>query len=436
MLGVSVYELLLVVLILIVPVFGTWFLLRSSRFRTWLMRKSEARHFQAQRDGEVAAAPRRRFVQFPVSLYWAAGSGVAVTLITWPARAAPAPRSILYTGYAIAIGFIVHGLWLHFQPNVSRRTKYERFLSGCAVSFVASFAVFFGSVFATAAALAWLATVQIVTSIFVRPWAAVPGTSPSTTVLRAHRVPRNVFVVLAVLIPSAFGWLLSPLLLIAYLTVRFAVGERLELAPILYLRSFRYPEGPTVLGRVVTKEAFRFGMLFAIVHARQKGSELMVSSAPTRQPIVETVEETKWQDYVISKLRICSAIIIDRSLQSEGLAWEIGKATALVPPSRIAILQKRGSPNTAVVGVWTLEYDLSRRGVKEARRALRRWFEQSRQSAEESAARRSQAQQLLVSVFLTSNSPSCLRASHDERPTSRVQDRCRPLRLGVTPTSP
>src|SRR5688572_20509409 len=96
-------EIVLAVL-LMVPIAGLFFLLRSGRFRTWLMRKSEARHYREREARAAAAARRWPFVPFPVSLFFSTAFGAAAILIIWAAPFPGAARLILYGGAAIAVG--------------------------------------------------------------------------------------------------------------------------------------------------------------------------------------------------------------------------------------------------------------------------------------------------------------------------------------------
>ena len=102
----------------------------------------------------------------------------------------------------------------------------------------------------------------------------------------------------------------------------------------------------------------------------------MFQSQITEQSVVSVVPDKDWQEFIASKLNICSVVIIDRTVASHSIEWEITKCIDLVDPSRIAILQKKGtSPCPVPADIWVLEYELGKNYEKEARKALWGWFE-------------------------------------------------------------
>ena len=284
----------------------------------------------------------------------------------------------------IAMALILYGFRIHFRPNSNRKTKYELLLSGVCALLVANLHYvplrLKNLIHLETLEITWIAlltsivffvVVQLIISSLIRPWTAVPERFPSKRILRTQRIVRALglpVVVISVVIPI-------PIFLIPYLNLRYVLGEHLARAPIIYLRSFQYSDGPAALGRIVGKVASRFGVIFAVVHAEQKGSDLLAHSRLTEQPQVSTVPNEKWRDLIVSRLRACSAVLIDRTVSSDGLQWEIRKAQELVGPSRIGILQRKGTSMTSVPGVWTLEYELGKESEKEARKALKIWFE-------------------------------------------------------------
>ena len=212
---------------------------------------------------------------------------------------------------------------------------------------------------------------QIIISFLIRPWSAKPGILPTKGLVRVHMIIRFLGLFVVVL---TISFVIPLPILIFYLILRYIIGMRLEKAPIIYLRSFHYSEGPTALGHIVGRIASRFGILYALVHKEQKGSDLLAESRITEQTLVATVPDSEWQNYVTTMLKSCSVVIIDQSLTTDSLQWEINNSIEFVDNMRIAILQKKGTNAKKVQDIWTLEYDLDKDSKKKARRALLSWF--------------------------------------------------------------
>lgn len=285
--------------------------------------------------------------------------------------------------FILAIAFIINGFRLHYKPNCDRKVKYEFLLSGVCVIQIAlityklaiidlstSLETIQGYWIAMLLSIGFFLVVQIVLSYFVRPWKAVPGQLPSKGMVQVQSVVSAIG--LPVVIISSIIQL--PVFLLVYLYLRYILGEYLAAAPIIYLRSFHYNEGPIALGQIVGKVAARFGVIYAVVHSEQKGSELMAHSPLTEQPRVSALPDHKWKRMIISRLKDCSVALIDRTVSSDGLQWEIRKAQERLGSSRIAVLQRKGTTLAKIPGVLTLEYELDETSLKEAREKLKNWF--------------------------------------------------------------
>lgn len=333
----------------------------------------------------MPTAIEQRWIELPYSLTAAAIMGAAT--LTWMAVS---PISTLRFGSLalaiLSVACLLYGFAIHFGSIGSRYAKYELLTAGIYAFWLAGVFDYLPEnssplnvteltlvkMAIVSLILAFFTTIQIITSLFFPAWSVRPGLLPSMKMVRAQKLCKGIGIPLIVI--SAF--LTGGLLLLPYLPLRYVVGKRLEKAPIIYLRCFGYSEGPSALGLIIAKVATRFGVLFAIVHPRQRGSDLLFKSQITEQSLVAVVPDKDWQEFIVSKLNICSAVIIDRTVPSHSLEWEITKSIELVDRSRIAILQKRGTAAGPVPSdVWVLEYGLGGKNEKEARKALSTWFE-------------------------------------------------------------
>lgn len=337
----------------------------------------------------MTTAIERRWIELPYSLTAAAIMCVAtlVGIIAFPVNA-------LFFGeipfYLVSVACLLYGFSIHFRSVGSRYNKYEALMGGMyGLCFSTTFNYLNAkstsgksslldakeiqlTVSFVALLFAFFAIVQLMGSLCFPASSVKPGFLPSKEVVRIQKLGKAIGIPLI----GISYFLFFPLFLVPYLNLRYLVGKRLENAPIIYLRCFSYSQGPSSLGTIVARVATYFGVLFAIVHPRQKGSDLLFQSRITEQALVSLVPDKDWQEFVMAKLSICSAVIIDRTMSTESLQWEIAKAIELVDPSRIAILQKKGTPSGPdPAHVWTLEYELGKNYEKQARKALRRWFE-------------------------------------------------------------
>jgi len=57
-------------------------------------------------------------------------------------------------------------------------------------------------------------------------------------------------------------------------------------------------------------------------------------------------------------------------MHTDSLVWETEQALQIVGPERVGILHLKGRECRLPDDVWSLEYDLSRHGIREAKRSL------------------------------------------------------------------
>jgi hypothetical protein len=301
-------------------------------------------------------------------------------------RSVPVSLMLLWQ-LRIVPGFALLGaLYLHFRPGHDRRAKYMWLLCWASASAWVSLDGY----------LDLLASSQLLSS-------------DSWSVSYRHSIPRSALIVLVLLnpafalaiadvasswwrrriddrgavrwhrwlrngaIPVLFVFSPHPILLI-YLLLRYHVNETLAEQPIVYLRSFHHTHGPNAFGRIVVKAASRFGVIAAIVHRSQRGSVLMSLANVLDHARVERVADDRWQDWVVQRLKSATAVVIDVTITSPSVTWELTTALAHVGPERIVLMAEEGATFPAGTGVARIEYALERRSLKAARRSLEAWF--------------------------------------------------------------
>lgn len=408
-------------------------LIRGGRLRAWITRISEAsvfRELAPPRARDVDESAPSSSVPFPLALGVIGVLGVAhLAVWVWMlsfhgpvtgywsdeitrvfARSAGphfiAPRLVAAVlGMAIMVG----ALRLHFRPAHNRRRKYELLL-----------------ISASCLGLGILESyVDIANRLTVEPppVSALSGLMPSNYpigneyVLSAILIALNPALILLVLsgvsagrkrhvaatdgalpdprdlgrlrwvrrlaVPAVILFVFHPVILL-YLWSRYWVLDRFSCRPILYFRSFRYADGPTAFGRIVSKAARHYGVLMAIVHESQTGSSLQRLTGFADQANTAVLPDQEWQAWVLKRLETASAVIIDATELSESLAWELDAARTRVGVDRILVLVGKGADTALSEDIATLEYDLDdKSSVRSSTSKLREWFNERLGRAEE-----------------------------------------------------
>jgi photosystem II stability/assembly factor-like uncharacterized protein len=207
-----------------------------------------------------------------------------------------------------------------------------------------------------------------------RPWEGAQG-------LPAPRTVRTLYGMLIGLgVPFVFVcFFLSPTLFIwplvaAYLILRYMFGERLGWEPILYLRSFSHAAGSRAFGRIIIKTAVRFGVVVGLVHQKQRPSDLHRLARATEHGLFHTVPDDEWQGWVAAHLRRCSAVIIDVSLETSSVTWELEHALRVVGAERMLVLKQKGSHTPVPPQVRVVEYQSEASGEEGTKAALMQWL--------------------------------------------------------------
>jgi hypothetical protein len=383
---------------------------RGSGFRAWLQRIAERSAFREQRADRSRITPRLRWIPFPRALATALFASVAysgsLASILSMGGYVTSPFNFEDAKYHVAIGFslalIVSGLmgvssslyaiYLHFRPGHDRRVKYDWFLAG--VSVVSAFyilkyiewLVLWDSPGNVSALEGYTITITFNTklvmliAVLLNPALLIFafGLTLELWGRRLGRLPlRRLLRPLAILrLPgmTLFAAALAHPIWMIYLWLRYTILERFSASPILYLRSFRFADTATAYGRVVARAARPFGIVVAIVHEAQTGSTLMRFTSPLDQPQVAHPTDDAWQDWVRRQLATASVVLVDATVLTENVTWEIDSARSIVAPSRIAVLVECGAKVATPEGVATIEYALDDKSVRDAVARLKIWL--------------------------------------------------------------
>lgn len=168
------------------------------------------------------------------------------------------------------------------------------------------------------------------------------------------------------------------LLISVFLPLRYLVVERLRDNPIIYLRSFHYTESPLVLGKILLPSILWFAPLLAVTHKLQPPEEIYSKITLHEVPTLYSVSNEKWQNWIEQCFSKASVIIIDCSVQSPGVMWELDLAKTILPKDRIIVIQNMNSQTVLSSDLLSVEYELGfwkeRKAVRELKHHLRKAF--------------------------------------------------------------
>ncbi|MBC8289467.1 MAG: hypothetical protein H8E37_04030 [Planctomycetes bacterium] len=409
--GYEFWLVLILVLVLTSPLWGGFLLLKKkSRVRYWLMRLVELRAIRRQ----VKSVRTRRTI---LPFAWAISLHVLLTsLVCWNVFAEP-PKAVRgATMLAVgAAGYLclVFTVVVHLVPNSSRQGKYSLALTGIVCFWSLFLGISRDSYFldllfhssewsnrefclaVIALGPATLILVSCITWYFIRPGS---DESPSHNLRTAYGLVTGLATPVAAATAIFSVVLIVPS--VVYVVVRYLLGERLGKEPILYLRSFHDGDAATAYGGMINGITARFGVVVGLVHVQQRPSELHRLGSFLNHARFKTVPDEWWQEWVSAHLRRCSALVIDISMSTASVAWELDRALATVPRDQILILAEKGATVTPPADVPVIRYNVSQieaaettdaQVVSRAQKEMEAWFSQRFYGNAESARPRAAA---------------------------------------------
>lgn len=389
---------------------GSFFLTFTlGRPPAWLLKRFNRRLFRLpySRSQKAAAKPYR---WFPLSWSLLFGLTVGLTsgLVVMPMILASDHPGLFKANVILlylSVGYVLIALavGLHLQVNASRKIKYELFAAGMmmlymAYLFAAKLSPAFYSKWAgesvgsirdyigyefggeLGSPVVWTAIIGLICCLLVRlgrgrsSEARSPG-SVVRFVYKGRVVFNPIFWLSLGCFTSGIGENATAssyaFLGLLFLPLRYLIMQRMLERPILYLRSFAYTEGPLILGRVVIPAVRRYAPVVAVSHELQPPDQILSAMNPEEKVNLKTLNEDAWRQWVSQQLASCLAVILDFSVQTEGVRWELSEALRMVPNERIVILQNQKAAPIPIPGVPVVAYDIDWRTRRRARKELK-----------------------------------------------------------------
>lgn len=373
---------------------------RGGRFPRWATRWANRRLFTGQVADFSADDPvyfaKARWVLFPVALSFSFLSCLFLALFIAPnILRFPELTNLLSWGlYGMGATFLGISGFYHLQVNQLRHIKYELTMCGIVLlsqNFMTSdalAAVTAGAdIFARPADLmeilvgfylfpvGWLFITGLPLALFF--WRKVDNRPPSKTIAFLYRHTRtSISITMGAVGLIAFTDDLRIFLLLALilLMVRYSVYERMLVNPIVFLRSFHSQESTVALGRVITATAGRHAPIVALTHSLQPPETLLAEMQPDHTARLYTSSNSNWRQWVTQHLECCRAVILDATLTTQGLQWELQQAYTLVDHDRIAVLAVQGTNLVHPRDIQHFYYRLDWAGKRNLRRQLNHWL--------------------------------------------------------------
>lgn len=274
----------------------------------------------------------------------------------------------------LALPLLFAVFYFHYSGSTNRKLKYELILSFILMAW-------FCGTCLHVALQSWREEIQVSSSSLaislVFWWALFLVAQPLVSRLAIGASKKQSFKTWFYRFQSPAWWFLalaSAPLFITYCLIRFHFVNIVSRHPILYFRSFELKRGSQSFGGIVAKSARRYGVLEALMTERQRGSDLQAPLELADQAHFLVADQASWKTWVTDRLSVASLVIVDMTdVTGDSVAWEIQQSIHSLGPSRVAILFNGAKPSIPE-NVWSLNYDLSRKGIKKAKRELSNWL--------------------------------------------------------------
>jgi hypothetical protein len=176
----------------------------------------------------------------------------------------------------------------------------------------------------------------------------------------------------------------GPLLIVCYLIavpmclvllgLRYVVIERFRECPIVYLRSFSDAGSAAAFSKLVAPVVGPVGIVVGLVHARQTASALLEEVSIWQFGSVATVSDERWRNWVSAALKRASVAIVDVSLFTDSVAWELAAANNAIGGKRLLVMSRDTIPPSVMAGNQTMPYSDTPEMAEPSRRALWDWI--------------------------------------------------------------
>jgi hypothetical protein len=168
-------------------------------------------------------------------------------------------------------------------------------------------------------------------------------------------------------------FLLSANAVLVMLAIRYVAVERFRYQPIVYLRSFHHKSAGEIFGRSIAPGVASLGVIKALVHDQQKGSVLLSSASIWQFGLLATVPDTHWQEWVTKDLARACLVIIDSSILTRGVQWEIDAALLYVKRENLLIITDGRELELASPPITILHYTGQPNALAQLRSSVATW---------------------------------------------------------------
>jgi hypothetical protein len=164
-------------------------------------------------------------------------------------------------------------------------------------------------------------------------------------------------------------------LLLVLPVIRYIAIERFRQRPIVYLRSFQHQHANQVFGRAIAPALSSYGVIIGLVHNLQTGSRLFSRTSLWQFGWMAVVPDGLWQEWVSTALNRASLAIVDCTVVTESVLWEIRTAVSALDVTRIAVINGTQDDNFYdSPGLQTFKSsDGNSQGLRQLKKELHRW---------------------------------------------------------------
>lgn len=302
----------------------------------------------------------------------------------------PANSPFILVPIALQLGLLVcvgAGILVHFRPNHSRQLKYSLIMAGLPLLalFLEPRSILDTLEQAVPVDLSFLRVALLFCVVFwyailVGIMAVLGGKWIRRQASAAQAIPRAweqfLFTLTHVRIAGPvilISLLLSKGLVLVLLMIRYLTGERFRRHPAIYLRSFHYDAAAEVFGKAIAPAIAPFGIIKGLVHSEQTGGDLLSRTSIWQFGVMATVPDALWRDWVKNALSSASLVIIDRSVPTESVMWEVDTALHFIDKRRVLIISRDQTPVNTTSDVKIIMYGNEPDAMTHLRRDIGSW---------------------------------------------------------------
>ena len=293
---------------------------------------------------------------------------------------------------AIQFGFIVcifAGILEHFRPNHSRQRKYTLIMASVPLLILflvpkslldtfkrapaAGISISFLEVALLCCAIFWSVLLVSIIAVLGGMWVRRQACNAQSP-LRGWE--QFLFTIVHMryagpLIVVCF--IFSKELFLVLLMIRYLIVERFRQQPVIYLRSFHYDDSADVFGDAIAPALAPFGVVKGLVHSQQTGGALFSRTSFWQLGLMATVPDAHWKDWVTKALRSAGLVIIDSSMPTGSIKWEIAAALHAVDGRRVLIIARDQASTNSTVDVEVIKYGQGPKAMARLQRDITGW---------------------------------------------------------------